>query len=150
MPFCEESFVVLFIVEKKNLQGFQHISVGTLCADCFPYKSNVKYLLVLTGCFFEQRGGDVNAADNTGQTALHWSAVRGHIPVAELLLKEGAHVDAADLYGYQVLFHAISLNFDIDCILLAWTNFKSIEIFEMSFLLVVVVFISSYHDMLLQ
>ena len=49
--------------------------------------------------------------DHTGQTALHWSAVRGHIQVAELLLKEGAKVDAADLYGYQVciLFPAVSL-----------------------------------------
>uniref|UniRef100_M8CE30 S-acyltransferase n=1 Tax=Aegilops tauschii TaxID=37682 RepID=M8CE30_AEGTA len=46
-------------------------------------------------------GADVNAIDHTGQTALHWSAVRGHIQVAELLLKEGAKVDAADLYGYQ-------------------------------------------------
>lgn len=51
---------------------------------------------------FAQHGGDVNAADHTGQTALHWSAVRGHIQVAELLLKEGARVDAADFYGYQV------------------------------------------------
>lgn len=49
-----------------------------------------------------QHGADVNAIDHTGQTALHWSAVRGHIQVAELLLKEGAKVDAADLYGYQV------------------------------------------------
>uniref|UniRef100_A0A0E0NAU6 S-acyltransferase n=1 Tax=Oryza rufipogon TaxID=4529 RepID=A0A0E0NAU6_ORYRU len=48
-----------------------------------------------------QHGADVNAIDHTGQTALHWSAVRGHIQVAELLLKEGAKVDAADLYGYQ-------------------------------------------------
>ncbi|GJM97876.1 hypothetical protein PR202_ga14836 [Eleusine coracana subsp. coracana] len=49
-----------------------------------------------------QHGADVNAVDHTGQTALHWSAVRGHIQVAELLLKEGAKVDAADLYGYQM------------------------------------------------
>ncbi|GJM90412.1 hypothetical protein PR202_ga06689 [Eleusine coracana subsp. coracana] len=48
-----------------------------------------------------QHGADVNATDHTGQTALHWSAVRGHIQVAELLLKEGAKVDAADFYGYQ-------------------------------------------------
>lgn len=54
-----------------------------------------------------QHGGDVQAADNTGQTALHWSAVRGHVAVAELLLKEGARVDAADLYGYQVCFRAL-------------------------------------------
>ncbi|VVB17070.1 unnamed protein product [Arabis nemorensis] len=32
-------------------------------------------------------GGDINATDHTGQTALHWSAVRGVIQVAELLLK---------------------------------------------------------------
>ena len=57
----------------------------------------------------------MNAADNTGQTALHWSAVRGHIPVAELLLKEGARVDAADFYGYQVCFHAALLYFGIKC-----------------------------------
>lgn len=44
----------------------------------------------------------MNAADHTGQTALHWSAVRGAIQVAELLLQEGARVNAADLYGYQV------------------------------------------------
>ncbi|TQD88391.1 hypothetical protein C1H46_026050 [Malus baccata] len=46
-------------------------------------------------------GGDVNATDHTGQTALHWSAVRGAIQVAELLLQEGARVNAADMYGYQ-------------------------------------------------
>lgn len=40
--------------------------------------------------------------DHTGQTALHWSAVRGAIQVAELLLQEGARVNAADIYGYQV------------------------------------------------
>jgi hypothetical protein len=61
----------------------------------------------LVGCMmlvFGQHGADVNAVDHTGQTALHWSAVRGHIQVAELLLKEGAKVDAADLYGYQVCY----------------------------------------------
>ncbi|GJZ78404.1 zinc finger, DHHC-type, palmitoyltransferase, ankyrin repeat-containing domain protein [Tanacetum coccineum] len=36
------------------------------------------------------------------QTALHWSAVRGAIQVADLLLEEGARVNAADIYGYQV------------------------------------------------
>ena len=44
----------------------------------------------------------MNATDHTGQTALHWSAVRGAIQVAELLLQEGARVNAADMNGYQV------------------------------------------------
>ncbi|CAM8966078.1 unnamed protein product [Rhodiola kirilowii] len=48
-----------------------------------------------------EHGGDVNATDHTGQTALHWSAVRGAIQVAELLLQEGARVNASDMYGYQ-------------------------------------------------
>lgn len=52
-----------------------------------------------------QHGGDVNAADHTGQTALHWSAVRGAIQVAELLLQEGARINSVDMYGYQVGFH---------------------------------------------
>lgn len=51
-----------------------------------------------------QHGGDINAVDHTGQTALHWSAVRGAIQVAELLLQEGARVNVADMYGYQVCF----------------------------------------------
>ena len=62
----------------------------------------------ITGLLFGfvkwQHGGDVNASDHTGQTALHWSAVRGAIQVAELLLQEGARVNAADMYGYQVSF----------------------------------------------
>lgn len=44
----------------------------------------------------------MNAVDLTGQTALHWSAVRGAVQVADLLLEEGARVNAADVYGYQV------------------------------------------------
>lgn len=44
----------------------------------------------------------MNAADHTGQTAIHWCAVRGAIKVAEILLQEGARVNAADMYGYQV------------------------------------------------
>ncbi|KAF7838821.1 Protein S-acyltransferase 24 [Senna tora] len=54
----------------------------------------------LNNCFV-WHGGDVNATDHTGQTALHWSAVRGGIQVAELLLQEGARASAADMYGYQ-------------------------------------------------
>ena len=54
-----------------------------------------------------QHGGDLNATDHTGQTALHWCAVWGAIQVTELLLQEGAKVDAADIYGYQVSFSSL-------------------------------------------
>ncbi|KAJ0524685.1 putative protein S-acyltransferase [Helianthus annuus] len=55
----------------------------------------------VNNCYWTFRGADVNAVDLTGQTALHWSAVRGSIQVADLLLEEGARVNAADIYGYQ-------------------------------------------------
>lgn len=44
----------------------------------------------------------MNATDFTGQTALHWTAVRGSIQVAELLLQNGARVECADSHGYRV------------------------------------------------
>jgi hypothetical protein len=51
-----------------------------------------------------QHGGDANATDNAGQTALHWAAVRGAIPVADVLMGKGsARVEAADINGYRVM-----------------------------------------------
>ena len=49
-----------------------------------------------------QHGADVHACDHSGQTALHWAAVRGSIQVAELLLQNGAQVECADSHGYRV------------------------------------------------
>ncbi|KAH9625762.1 hypothetical protein KSS87_017599 [Heliosperma pusillum] len=48
-------------------------------------------------------GGDVNAEDNGMQTALHWAAVRGSTAVADLLLQNGARVEAADVNGYRAV-----------------------------------------------
>lgn len=48
------------------------------------------------------QGCDINAADATGQTALHWSAVRGSIPALETLLRSGADLTASDSRGYTV------------------------------------------------
>jgi palmitoyltransferase ZDHHC13/17 len=45
----------------------------------------------------------VNSADLGGQTALHWAAVRGATPVADILLQNGAHPEAADTHGYRVI-----------------------------------------------
>ena len=50
-----------------------------------------------------KHGGDVNATDNILQTALHWAAVRGAIAVADVLLQNGARVEAADFNGYRVI-----------------------------------------------
>jgi len=46
----------------------------------------------------------VNAKDNMQQTALHWAAVRGSIAAADVLMENGARIEASDLNGYRVLF----------------------------------------------
>lgn len=51
-----------------------------------------------------KHGSDVNAKDNMQQTALHWAAVRGSIAAADVLLDNGARVEAADINGYRVFF----------------------------------------------
>lgn len=43
----------------------------------------------------------MNATDHTGQTALHWTAVRGSIQVAELLLQHGGRLECGDSHGYR-------------------------------------------------
>ena len=51
-----------------------------------------------------KHGAEVNATDHIQQTALHWAAVRGTTIVADLLLDNGARLEAADMHGYRVLF----------------------------------------------
>ena len=45
----------------------------------------------------------MNATDHAHQTALHWAAVRGATAVADLLLENGARIEAADVNGYRVM-----------------------------------------------
>ncbi|XP_078436060.1 putative protein S-acyltransferase 23 isoform X2 [Wolffia australiana] len=53
--------------------------------------------------YIVEHGGNVNAADNMQQTALHWAAVRGSIAAADVLLDCGARLEAVDLFGYRIL-----------------------------------------------
>lgn len=51
-----------------------------------------------------KHGADVNAKDLMLQTPLHWAAVRGAMAAADVLLENGARVEAADINGYRVCF----------------------------------------------
>ena len=51
-----------------------------------------------------QHGAAVNARDHSEQTALHWAAVCGSVPVADLLLQNGARIECADSHGYRVRY----------------------------------------------
>lgn len=61
----------------------------------------------------KKHGGDVKATDGRLQTALHWAAVQGAVAVADVLLQNGAWVEAADGNGYRVLFNATPVFKDI-------------------------------------
>jgi palmitoyltransferase len=49
-----------------------------------------------------QKGVNCNVADKTGQTALHWAAVRGSLAAAETMLRADADIEFADSRGYTV------------------------------------------------
>ena len=49
---------------------------------------------------------DVNAADESGWTALHWATFCSHIETAMTLMKNGANLKARDLGGYTPLDRA--------------------------------------------
>jgi uncharacterized protein len=52
-------------------------------------------------------GADVNSAQGDGMTALHWAAMKGDVPLAEMLLYAGANVKATTrLGGYTPLMLA--------------------------------------------
>jgi ankyrin repeat protein len=52
------------------------------------------------------RGGDVNAQDNQGKTALLFAAFRCYTDTVELLPDLGAHINVADIHSETPLHYA--------------------------------------------
>ncbi len=55
-----------------------------------------------------RQGGDVNAAQGDGMTALHWAATHGDAPLTEILLYAGANVKATSRLGRYTPLHVAS------------------------------------------
>lgn len=55
-------------------------------------------------------GGDVDAVNQSGYTALLFAAWRGQNEVVELLLEKGADINHLNAYGYSVIDKALSAN----------------------------------------
>ncbi|KAL0358358.1 UNVERIFIED_CONTAM: protein S-acyltransferase 24 [Sesamum angustifolium] len=89
------------LVESEGCSVSEPDALGTKLHDFVGKGTLHRVILMNYSCTGLLHGGDINARDHTGQTALHWSAVRGAIQVAELLLQEGTRVSAADFNGYQ-------------------------------------------------
>jgi hypothetical protein len=66
-------------------------------------------------------GADVNGADESGQTALHFAADRGNIDCIRILIESGADVNAVDCDGIGVLQTAV-MGGNIDAVKLLLEN----------------------------
>src|SRR5215210_4038871 len=101
------------MLRKRLFSGFCVSLVGALCLSAVLYaedslvadaamkgdKDAVRTLL--------KSGGDVNAAQGDGMTALHWAAIKGDAEMAQMLVYAGANVKATTrLGGYSPLILA--------------------------------------------
>jgi ankyrin repeat protein len=57
-----------------------------------------------------KQGGDVNAAQGDGMTALHWAAVDGNLELAQMLLYAGANPNATTRLGAYTPLHIAAKN----------------------------------------
>jgi ankyrin repeat protein len=74
------------------------VQSGFVCACEYGHKNVVEFLL--------DKGVDLRAGENTGQTALHLAAHRGQVEIVRLLLKHGAPLEARNMFGGTVLGQA--------------------------------------------
>lgn len=66
-----------------------------------------------------EKGADVDAKDNSGNTALIYAAVNGHIETVKILVEKGADVNAEDKDGLTALFWAYKKGYpDIELFLI--------------------------------
>jgi ankyrin repeat protein len=84
----------------SRLQGATEAQLqsGFIWACEYGRKDVVEFLL--------DKGVDLRAGENTGQTALHLAAHRGQLEIIKLLLEDGASLEARNVYGGTVLGQA--------------------------------------------
>ncbi len=72
---------------------------GLLFACQYGHNTVIEFLI--------EKGADLTAAGNNGQTALHWAVVGGHPETVKLLLKYRPPLEATNSYGGTVLGQAL-------------------------------------------
>jgi ankyrin repeat protein len=85
-------------VSLRDPQLQAQLRSGFIWACEYGRKDVVEFLL--------DKGVDLRAGENTGQTALHLAAHRGKLEIIKLLLDRGAPLEAKNVYGGTVLGQA--------------------------------------------
>ena len=74
------------------------------------YKVCIKYFSVTLISFFLIQGSHmINQTNNAGQTSLHLATQRGHTPVVDVLLSQGADINFLTTEGQSCLHLAAEL-----------------------------------------
>mmetsp|Transcript_30266 Transcript_30266/g.46319 ORF Transcript_30266/g.46319 Transcript_30266/m.46319 type:complete len:858 (+) Transcript_30266:185-2758(+) len=87
-------------------------------SGCTPLLIAAQYGHADLAAFLIKRGADPNAADSSNDTALHWAAYKGTVPVCGLLLHLNGiygHVDRVDEFG-QTPLHLAALRGNIEAV----------------------------------
>jgi hypothetical protein len=91
--FFDETGALKAVATREQLQS------GFKWACEYGNKSVAEFLL--------DKGADLRAGENTGQTALHLAAHRGQLEIIKWLLEQGAPLEAMNVYGGTVLGQAV-------------------------------------------
>jgi ankyrin repeat protein len=83
----------------KSTANTQQLQRGFLWACEFAQNDVVEFLL--------EKGADLRAQADTGQTGLHWAVVGGHLDTIKLLLDRGAPLEELNTYGGTALGQAL-------------------------------------------
>lgn len=86
--------------------------------NCTPLLIAAQYGHADLSAFLIKRGADPNAVDDSADTALHWAAYKGTVPVCGLLLHLNGienHLDIQDVFG-QTPIHLASLRGNVDVV----------------------------------
>jgi hypothetical protein len=107
---CGEKFMEFFCGAGSLLQRSSSIMVAAttwrytdiikLSENYTAYKSCF-FVLTQAACLLLTRGGDINATDECGYSALHLAAEHGYVELVQLLLARGARVDYRENNGEE-------------------------------------------------
>ena len=104
MSFSARVFLLLVLVNVCRAGWFFGPSAAEECIETAVVAAAKGDLKSIQSCL--DVGWDVNAKDNTGDTALHYSAQKGKVDVIEALIKAGADVNAKKNDGETALHSA--------------------------------------------